>query len=108
VPPVPGLSVGATIAYGAIGAIVAFILVQVLPWGQALLRGQQFSPTWPKTLGAVVVLVGFIVGGGFVALVVGGATEPRHAIAYGLAWQSIIGGLLQPPEGKGVPPPVSN
>jgi hypothetical protein len=82
-------------------------VAQVLPWGLALAKGRAFSPTWPRSFGAVVVLVGFILGGGVVALMVGGATTPKHAIAYGLAWQSLFGGLLQTP-GGGAPPPGSN
>lgn len=50
-----------------------------------------------RGVGALIVVGGFILGGGVVALVVGGATTPKHAIAYGLAWQSILGGVLQRP-----------
>lgn len=33
--------------------------------------------------------------GGVVAYVVGDARSARHAIAYGLGWQGLIGGYLQ-------------
>lgn len=93
--------------YGALGAVCALFLAQVLPWGFNLVRGREFRPTWPGSLGALIVLVGFILGGGVIALMVGGATTPKHAVAYGLAWQSLFGGLLQTP-GGGAPSPGSN
>jgi uncharacterized membrane protein YbjE (DUF340 family) len=59
-----------------------------------------------RIFGAVLVLGGFIAAGGTVAVLVGGATSPKHAIAYGLGWQSIIGGLLKGEyTAQPVPPP---
>lgn len=78
---------------------MALLATQVLPWGYALARGRTFRPTWPRTLGTLTVLMVFVVCGGAAAFLVGGATIPKHAIAYGLAWQSIFGGLLQRPGG---------
>lgn len=86
---------------------MALLVTQLLPWGISLAKGREFHPTWPRSLGALVVLLIFLLAGGVVALLVGGATTPKHALAYGLAWQSLFGGLLQAP-GGGAPPPGSN
>jgi hypothetical protein len=74
---------------------VALLVVQALPWGMRLARGGDLLITPKRVLGVVIVLVVFATGGAFAAYVVGGATKPKHAIAYGLSWQSILGGFLQ-------------
>ncbi len=51
--------------------MIALLVVQVLPWAQAL-------------------------AGGGIAVLVGDATHPKQAIAYGLGWQGLIGGFLKP------------
>jgi hypothetical protein len=51
--------------------------------------------TFPRVLGALLVLGVFVAAGGGVAILVGDATEPKQAIAYGLGWQGLIGGFLQ-------------
>ena len=83
---------------------MALLVTQLLPWGIALAKGRDFEPSWTRSLGAFIVLLVFPLGGGIIALVVGGATTPKHAIIYGIAWQSLFGGLLQAP-GGGAPSP---
>jgi hypothetical protein len=51
--------------------------------------------TLPRIVGALLVLAVFVAAGGVVAVVVGDAVQPKHAIAYGLGWQGFIGGLLR-------------
>jgi hypothetical protein len=60
-----------------------------------LARGAELYVTPKRVLGIAVVFVAFATGGAFAAYLVGGATKPKHAIAYGLSWQSILGGFLQ-------------
>ena len=70
-------------------------MVQVLPWGLALTRGADLHITPSRVLGAILVVVAFLCIGGLVAVLLGDATRPRQAIAYGLGWQGLIGGFLQ-------------
>jgi uncharacterized membrane protein YbjE (DUF340 family) len=42
-----------------------------------------------------MTVIGYLIAGGIVAYVIGDATLPRHAIAYGLGWQGLVGGLLK-------------
>lgn len=92
----PGpLSDGSTFKYGAVGAVVALLVVHVLPWALALAGGADVNISVGRIIGVVLVLGVFIVGGGIVAILVGDATEPKQAIAYGLGWQGTIGGLIQ-------------
>ena len=99
-----GLSGGATFGYGALGALISLVVVQALPWGFALMRGADFSVSSRRVLGALIVIVGYMVAGGAVAYLVGSATVPRHAIAYGLGWQGLIGGFLQGRRADDPPP----
>lgn len=66
------------------------------------MNGADLHLTFPRLLGIAVVIVGYLVAGGVVAYVIGDATAARHAIAYGLGWQGLIGGLLKvEPDGSG-------
>jgi len=46
---------------------------------------------------AVLVVAIFAGCGGVVATLIGGATEEKHALAYGLGWQGFLGGYLGSP-----------
>jgi len=74
------------------------------------MRGADVHLTLKRALGALIVIGGYMVAGGVVAYLVGGATEARHAIAYGLGWQGVIGGYLQGRRADEPPsdPPDSN
>lgn len=93
------MSGAATFWYGAAGAILGAFIVQLLPVGYSLLSGKselQFS--WSRLLGMVIILVGLVAIGGLAAVGLGHAapaTVPLQAIAYGLGWQSTVGGLLK-------------
>lgn len=89
------LSDAATFGYGSLGAVVALLVVQVLPWAVRLAKGADFQITLPRVLGAGLVFLIFVVAGGVVAMLVGDAEHPKQAIAYGLGWQGLIGGFLQ-------------
>lgn len=87
--------------YGALGAILGAFIVQLLPVGYALVSGKvELAFSFGRFVGMLIILVGLVAVGGLAALGLGSATdataptEPLHAIAYGLGWQSTVGGLL--------------
>lgn len=64
--------------------------------------GAELHVSGTRIAGFLVVVTCYLVAGGLVAYVVGDATAARHAIAYGLGWQGLIGGLLKvEPNGDG-------
>jgi hypothetical protein len=82
--------------YGALGALVSLVVVQVVPYGLRLMNGAQFTMTVGRLVGFFLVLGGFALAGAVVALLFGSdATRAKEPIAYGLGWQGLIGGLLQ-------------
>jgi hypothetical protein len=93
---IPRLGPGATFAFGAFGAVVVLLVVRLLPVATELARGAPApNVTGPRVLGSVLLFAIFAVGGGVAAVLVGEAIEPKHAIAYGLGWQGILGGVIQ-------------
>ena len=92
----PKLSDGDLFLYGAIGAVVALFVVQVLPFMfEALRRPTAPDVAWWKVPVALIIVGIFLAGGGVAALIAGDATNKGQAIAYGLAWQASIGGAIQ-------------
>lgn len=69
--------------------------MQVLPWALAVSKGADVHITATRVLGALCVVGIYAGAGGLIAYLLGEATAARHAIAYGLAWQGLIGGFLQ-------------
>lgn len=102
------LSDAATFGWGAVGAVVALLVVQVLPWAIALAQGGRLpSPVtaW-RVFGVIVVLVIFALAGGLVALLFSDETTgAKEAIAFGLGWQGLLGGVIQGTVGPGVERP---
>jgi len=86
--------------YGALGATLGAFIVQLLPIGYALAAGKtDIVISWGRVIGALIIVMGLITMGGLAALGLGSATaatptDPLEAIAYGLGWQSTIGGLV--------------
>src|SRR3712207_2593181 len=81
--------------WGAVGGLVAFLLVFVLP---ELKKG--WAGGAPRlTLGRVLIALG--IGASLVALagaaawIVGDATTSRQAVAYGMACEATLGGILK-------------
>jgi hypothetical protein len=95
------LSDAETFAWGAVGAVVALLVVHVLPWAIALTKGADAHIAFWRVVGAVLMFAIFALGGGVVAMLVGDATEAKQAIAYGLGWQGLIGGFIQGTLGPG-------
>ncbi len=75
--------------------MASLVIVQLLPWGLRLTDGADLNLTAPRVFGAVIVVACYLIAGGTVACVIGDATAARHAIAYGLGWQGLVGGLLK-------------
>jgi hypothetical protein len=87
--------------YGALGAILGAFIVQLLPVGYDLASGKAtLNFSIGRFVGMLIILIGLVAVGGLAALGLGSAsdattpTEPLHAIAYGIGWQSTVGGLL--------------
>jgi hypothetical protein len=85
------------LGYGALGALGSLLVVQVVPYGLALLNGgAEFNMSIERVVGFIIVVVGFAAAGALVALLLGSdATRAKEPIAYGLGWQGLIGGFLQ-------------
>ena len=95
------LTDAAVFAYGAAGAAFGAVVVQTLPVGVALKRGEAQLAIKPgAVIGALLIVLCFAGLGGVVALGVSGAGSPTkaktasEAIAYGLGFQGLVGGLL--------------
>jgi len=88
------LSSSTTFAYGAVGAVLALAVVQVLPYAFALIRGAELTLSPGRVVGALLVLLIFIAGGGIAAIIAGDASQAKQAIAYGLGWQATVGGFI--------------
>jgi uncharacterized membrane protein YbjE (DUF340 family) len=59
------------------------------------MNGADLHISWTRVTGFAVVIVGYLAAGGLVAFLVGDATAARHAVAYGMGWQGLVGGFLQ-------------
>jgi hypothetical protein len=91
-----GLTQSATFWYGALGALIALLVVSVLPWAFSLVKGQtQLTVTPARVIGALLIISIFLAGGGVVAILFGDAQEAKHAVFYGLGWQGTLGGAIQ-------------
>jgi hypothetical protein len=90
------LSNGEMLQWGAVGALLALAITQVLPAAISLAGGGQGPKITPwRAFGAIVVVLIFAAGGGVAALLIGDVTAAKQAVAYGLAWQSILGGAIK-------------
>lgn len=87
---------GDTFLYGALGALLALFVVQVLPTAFELAAGRaKLELSLSRVVGALLVMAIFVAGGGVAAFLVGDAQEAKHAVAYGLGWQGTLGGFIQ-------------
>jgi hypothetical protein len=82
--------------WGAAGALICLLAVEGIPLSRRLAVGElEWRPDPWRCIGALTFVVCFLAVGGGVAILVGGATEPKHAVCYGLAWQGILSGYLR-------------
>ena len=82
--------------WGVVGALMALLAVQGLPIAAKLARHElDWEPNLSGTLGVLAFTSFFLGLGGGVAVLVGEATDPKHAVFYGLGWQGILGGYIK-------------
>jgi hypothetical protein len=82
---------------GAAGALVALLVVQVLPFGLRLAGTEPtLTLTAARVFGWLLVTTVYITAGGVIALILAGDDETtmKNALVYGLGWQSTVGGFL--------------
>jgi len=86
----------ATVLWGSVGGFVAWIVVFALPELQAIwVGGEDVHITLGRVLVAFLIAAGWVALGGVAAFLVGDATEVKHALAYGIAAEGIVGGLAR-------------
>jgi len=90
------LSTLAQFGWGCVGGTVLFAVSFALPELRAAVRNEDLSMPSPLRLLAIVLLAGSLIAlGGAGALLLGDATEPSQAIAYGIASEGLIAGTLR-------------
>ena len=89
------LSIGITFLWGCVGGFVAFALIFALPEARRAYASRRYRFTWARLAVALVMVTLYVGLGGAAAVMVGGAIEPKHAIAYGLGFEGILGGFLK-------------
>jgi hypothetical protein len=78
------------------GAGVTFVLTLVLPAALKLAGGgNPPDVTFWRALGVGVVVLIYVGAGAAAALYVGEADTQKDAVYYGMAWQSILGGVIK-------------
>ena len=86
------LSGQAVFAYGGLGALIALGIVFAFPTAILMVKDQfPFTITTVRVIGVLFVLGFCFVMGGLSASV-GDATAWKEALAYGSAWESVLGG----------------
>lgn len=87
------MSTWETFLFGALGGGIAYVAVFVAP---ELRRWIEKGTGWQsrsQLYAALALLAVYLAMAGLFAIFIGGATEPRHAIAYGIAWEAGFKGL---------------
>lgn len=76
-----------TFLWGLGGAGVGYIAVTVLPILTSKARGK---PIVVNVAYLFLALAVYVLAGGFVAAIIGDATEPKHAAFYGMGWDTLV------------------
>lgn len=84
------LSGSATFFWGVVGGLAAYIAVFVLPNLRQVLDSGVNHVNRVRLIGFLLVAIVYPMMGGIVALAIGDAMHEKHAIAYGVAWESIL------------------
>jgi hypothetical protein len=83
--------------WGALGGAIALTVTQILPAAVAAAKtgaGWQITP-W-RVAGVLVVIIVFVALGGAAALLFQkDTTKVPDAIAFGMAWEALIGGVIK-------------
>ena len=89
------LSTFETFLWGCAGGGAAYLLVFALPELRNLWNQQIPFPSMGRVIVALLLAAVFITLGGVAAVVIGDAREAKHAIAYGIGFEAILGGVLR-------------
>lgn len=90
------LSTLSTFLYGCLGGAIAFVAVFALPELREIYKttGAQIPPP-SKLIVAGLILVALVILGGAAAVLLGDATQAKQAIAYGVAGEGLVGGIIR-------------
>jgi hypothetical protein len=90
------LSDGEQFLWGALGALIMFLVVLVLPELMKVWRNQaDLEISFGRLVAAFFIAAILVVAGGALTLSYGQATEAKEAIAYGLGLEGLLGGSLK-------------
>ena len=82
--------------WGALGAFISFLVVFVLPEALLAWNGKQvLKLSVGRVIAAIVIAGVFVAAGGVLAIAFGDVTKSKHALAYGLGIEGILGGTLK-------------
>ena len=87
------MSTWETFLFGTLGGAIAYVTVFVLP---ELRRWIEKGTGWKsrsQLYAALAILAVYLVMAGLFAIIIGGASEPKHAVLYGIAWEAGFKGL---------------
>lgn len=88
--PAEALSLGALFGWGCVGGAGGAVVTFTLPWLVRLTRFGRPPMVW-QAVGGIGLIMFHSVLGGLAALLVGSdVTLARHAIAFGLAWPTVL------------------
>ena len=82
-----------TFAWGSLGGLIAYITVFVMPELRSMIETGVGGMNKVQLIGFILLLVLYPLLGGGMALLIGGATEPKHAVAYGAFWEATFKGI---------------
>lgn len=84
-----------TFLWGCVGGGAAYLLVFALPELRKLWNVGPPFPTAGRIVVAILLATVYVMLGGVAAVIVGDAVEVKHAIAYGLGFEALLGGVLR-------------
>ena len=90
-----GMTNWETFLWGCAGGGAAYLLVFAMPELRRLWNTGAPMPPISRVVVALMLAAVFITLGGVAAVIVGDAKEAKHAIAYGLGFEALLGGVLR-------------
>jgi heme A synthase len=90
------LSTSQDFFYGCLGGAVAFTVIMLIPELRATWRQKSFGD-WTRAAVFTITFLGIlqILLGGAVALWLGDASTVKQAVSYGIAAETLVGGLFR-------------
>ena len=81
---------------GALGGLLALAITQVLPAAVAVAKsGLGYTLTAWRVVAVAIVVAIFAGAGGGAAILMGGVTQTKTGLLYGIAWEAILGGAIK-------------